>query len=73
MLVGNKDVIKNGTDGFVCKTDKDYFDIIQKILENQVDVQKITENARQKIIDNHDVEMVTAKYLEIYKKGDDSY
>lgn len=72
-VVGNKDVINNGENGFIC-TDKDeYCNIIEKIKNNEIDYLKIKDKAKEDILTNHNIDKIAKKYLEIYCKGDDCY
>lgn len=47
------DMIKNNEDGFVCKTEKDWEEILTKIIENKDLREKIASNAYNRIIKNN--------------------
>lgn len=72
-VMGNRDVIENGQNGFVCQKEEDYYQIIEKIRNEDVDYIKIKDKARQSIVTNYNMEQIAQQYLEIYEKGDDCY
>lgn len=72
-VIGNKDVIKNGIDGFVCEELEDYCNIIQKIINGEIDWVKIKNKAREKVITEHNLDKISQEYLKIYYKGDGCY
>lgn len=67
--IGNRDVIKNGENGFVCKNAEEFRDTIKKILKMtpaQADI--ISANARTDVIENYNMkknvkQLYTAEYL----------
>ena len=72
-VMGNKDVIKNGIDGFICEKLEDYCNIIQKIINGEIDPIKIKNKAREKVITEHSLDKISQEYLKIYCKGDGCY
>ena len=64
--VGNRDVIKNGINGFVCNTAEEYAEVIQKIRNGVVDVNKIVEHARADILSTYNTVVMAEKYRDIY-------
>lgn len=72
-VMGNRDVIENGKNGFVCKKQEEYYQLIEKIKNAEVDYLKIKDKARQTIVTNYNMEQIAKQYLEIYEKGDDCY
>lgn len=72
-VVGNKDVINNGINGFICETENEYYNILEKIINGEIDCEKIKSKSREKIISEHNVDVAVRKYIEIYRKGDDCY
>lgn len=72
-VMGNRDVIENGQNGFVCQKEEDYCQIIEKIRNEDVDYIKIKDKARQSIVTNYNMEQIAQQYLEIYEKGVDCY
>lgn len=72
-VMGNKDVIKNEVDGFICQTIEEYCGIIEKIRNGEINTGKIKNAARDKIIKNHNMDRIAQEYYKIYCKGDDDY
>lgn len=66
--IGNRDVITNGENGFICNSLEDYKNIIQNIIDNKIEYNKIIENARKDIEDNFSVDIMSKRYDEVYKK-----
>ena len=73
MWCGNRDVVKHGNNGFICRTKQEYCDIIQKIEKNEFDLNKIKVQARQTVEQEHDVELMAQEYFKIYSEGVDCY
>lgn len=72
-VIGNRDMIQNGINGFICQTEDEYCNIIQKIKNGEIDDIKIKNKAREDIIANHNMEKIAEEYLKIYNKGDGCY
>ena len=70
---GNRDVIKNGMNGFICDTEDEYCNIIENIQKWKINTGKIQNEAKKTIITNHNIDRIAEKYFEIYCKGDDEY
>jgi len=67
-VAGNKDVIKNEMDGFICNTEDDYCNIIKRIENDELDLSILVNRAREKIELEHNADRVAEKYLEVYAK-----
>ena len=63
---GNRDVIRNGENGFVCKDADDYVDVIRKIEEGIIDCERITEAAHQDVVNIYNESVMAKRYDEIY-------
>lgn len=63
--IGNKDVINNGKNGYICSDLEDYIDIIKKILNGNIDF-KITEVAYQDVCKYYNVKRMAKEYEKIY-------
>ena len=64
----NKTVINNGINGFVCHDTKDYVDIIDKIMKDEVNIQNIAENARNTILYDYNFDSMCKEYIKVYEK-----
>lgn len=69
-VVGNKNVIENEVDGFVCEKEEEYYNLIEKIKNGDINLEKMKNAAREKILKRHDIEKVVKEYLKIYCEGD---
>lgn len=65
-VVGNRDVIIHGVNGFIAETKEDYIRIIQGIKDGIYDIKAITERAHNDIKNIYNVDVMCAKYAEIY-------
>lgn len=67
-VVGNKDVIINGKNGFICSNDKDYLNVINKIINGEVNEKAIKEDALKDIMENYNTEIMAEKYIKLYEE-----
>ena len=65
-VIGNRDVIKSGVNGFICNTATEYAHILKQIANQELDSNTIKENAHQDIIQNYNVDLMAEKYSKIY-------
>lgn len=65
-VVGNRDVIKNGVNGFICKTPLEYANTIKAIKNGDVDTKKIVANAYNDIITLYNTKVMAKQYKDIY-------
>lgn len=63
---GNRNVIKNGENGFVCDNLKEYENVINSISEKKVDINRIQKNVISDIKNNYTITNMCKKYKEIY-------
>lgn len=60
-VIGNNDVIKNGVNGWVCKSNAEFVNAIKNTGF------AVVENARKDVLDNYNVDVMVEKYRGIYK------
>ena len=72
-VMGNRDVIDNGMDGYVCHTEDEFYNIIEKIKNGEIDFLMLGNRAREKILAEHNMDKVADDYLKVYYEGDDCY
>lgn len=65
--IGNKDVIENEKNGFVADTLEEYIKIINKIKNNEFDLNKIKENEIKDLEKEYNVNVMTEKYKKEYE------
>lgn len=66
--VGNRDVIKNGENGYICRTKDEFVSVIKKIISKEVDCSQIVERAHEDIVHIYNADIMAKKYDEIYEK-----
>lgn len=65
---GNKDVIKDGINGFLCDSIDDYAEAIRKLLHNSQLGEKLGAQAKKDIVDIYNVEQIEKKYRNLFGK-----
>lgn len=63
-VMGNKSVIKNGVNGYVCTTPEDYADCIRKAINEFP--QKLAEHAYQDVLTCYNTKSMSEKYTKFY-------
>ncbi len=66
-IIGNKDVIKTATNGFIASNFSDYVNIINDIIKGNYKITDITKNAYNDILSKYNTDVMTSKYLDIYR------
>lgn len=69
-ISGNNNVIKNGINGFICETLDDYCNVINKIKNNEYNIEDITQNAQNDVMNEYNLDAMSDKYKKIYKQYD---
>ncbi|MCD8305563.1 MAG: glycosyltransferase [Prevotella sp.] len=68
-VIGNKDVIRDGDNGFICHDAKEYARRINDIICGRMDGKAITESASSDILVNYNVDLMAMEYSKIYENG----
>ena len=63
-VIGNKDVIHNGENGFVCNREDEFVEAIMKIKENSVE--EVYNRAFEDIINTYNTQIMAPNYSQIY-------
>ena len=63
-VIGNRDVIKNKVNGYVCKTKEEFISSINSIRYNNHE--KLTNTAYDNILESYNTDIMANKYKEIY-------
>lgn len=66
-VIGNRDVIHNEKNGFVCDNLDNYKKVIEGILNNKYNLLEIVDNARKDIKEEYNIENMSKKYIELYR------
>ena len=66
-VVGNRDVIHDGQNGYICSSVSDYVKIINNIMAGR-SLNQIIVNAKENVINHYNSEIMANQYKQIYKK-----
>ncbi|MBO5999112.1 MAG: glycosyltransferase family 4 protein [Lachnospiraceae bacterium] len=66
-VIGNRDVITNGENGYVCDTAAAFVNAINQYKHDNLST--IIENAHNDIIDNYTLDQMVERYAEVYRKA----
>lgn len=65
-VIGNKDVIKNGINGFICNNAEDFEKVINDIVNKKYDIDAIRERAKQDVEKYYDIKKNSEEYIKLY-------
>lgn len=66
-VIGNRDVIENGVNGYIANNEKDFIEIIEKLLNNQdILIDEIVNNSYECIKTIYNISKMTEEYKSIY-------
>ena len=68
-VIGNRDVIKNGVNGFVCNNLEDFKMVINKIKNEEYEINSVSQKAKEDIIKEYNIKTMSEKYKNIYEKN----
>lgn len=66
-VIGNRDVIHNEKNGFVCDDLEDYKKVIEEIQSGKYNLAQIANKANEDIIKEYNIENMSKRYVELYK------
>jgi glycosyltransferase involved in cell wall biosynthesis len=64
----NAEIVDNEINGFVCRTPEDWYATLEKLLSNPSILKKLSENTRQKIVDNYSLSSNKENFLRLFEK-----
>ena len=68
-VIGSRDVIQSGVNGFVCKTADEFVDSLRTILREPDRISALTERAKKDILEKYNTRIMAEKYREIYEEA----
>lgn len=67
-IPGTKNVIKNGTNGFFAENVEEYVKLIRRILHKEYDLEKISSQAHEDVLNKFTVDGMCREYCDLYRK-----
>ena len=64
----NRDILEQGVDGFLCKTEEDWFETLKDLAENQQKRVQVAEAASRKVRQEYSIEVAATKLIEIFRE-----
>lgn len=68
-VIGNRDVIEHGVNGFIGDTAEDIVTLIEEIKAGKWDLQKITERAKADVEEKYNILVMCKEYSKRYREG----
>lgn len=68
-VIGSRDVIQTGVNGYVCRNADEFVAAIRGILEDPEKAARMTAQARKDIIEKYNTRVMAEKYREIYEEA----
>lgn len=68
-VIGSRDVIQSGVNGFVCKTADEFVDSLRTTLREPDRISALTERAKKDILEKYNTRIMAEKYREIYEEA----
>lgn len=65
-VIGNKDVLVDGANGFICNTAEQFAQRLQECLNGQYDLESMAEKAHTDVVTDYNVDTMANKYDELY-------
>ena len=69
-VIGNRDVIINGKNGFICNELEDYCNVINEIQQEKYNLAQIQKNAKEDVLQEYNIDITSKKYIELYNNCD---
>jgi len=66
-VVGNRDVIINQENGFICNSLEEYTKVLQELNNNTYDINKIVNNAKENVLKEYNSEVMAINYRRLYE------
>ncbi len=65
-VIGNRDVIRDGENGFICDQAQEYAEKIKAVVRGEVDGASVSEEASMDVLRNYSIDQMAERYSEIY-------
>lgn len=67
-VIGNRDAIKDGVNGLICKTPEEMATKLRDCIDGKVDIKAMAEAAHLDIVEHYNVDKMAEAYDKLYKK-----
>lgn len=67
-VIGNKDVIESGKNGYICNSLDEFIDTLRNIVDGNVDAKTMTEKAHEDIERNYNLNVMAREYKKKYNE-----
>ncbi len=67
--IGNRDVIRDGKNGFLCSDAEAFIKRMEEYLRDQIDTQSITDEAQKDILSRYNTNISSQKYAALYDRA----
>ena len=68
-VIGNRDVIASGNNGFICKDVDEFVEVIEKVEKDKPGFDQVVAEAYQQILDEYNTKVMTQKYSDKYQEA----
>lgn len=68
-VIGSRDVIRSGVNGFVCSSAAQFVDALRGILRDPAGMAQISAQAKRDILEKYNTRIMAARYREIYEEA----
>ncbi len=65
-VIGNRDVIRHGENGFLADSCQEFVELIDQIRDGEIDVHEICSNAVRDVEENYNIEKMCQSYFKVY-------
>lgn len=65
-VIGNRDVIRTGINGFIADTPEEFAHIIRRVTKGEINIEYITLKAHQEVLEEYNSDLLADKYEAVY-------
>ena len=67
-VIGNKDVMIDGENGFLADSYEDYVRILKDVQDGKIPVEEIQKRAKQDVVESYNTTKMCGEYLRVYRE-----
>lgn len=65
-VIGNRDVIRTGINGFIADTPEEFAHIIRRVTKGEINIECVTQKAHQEVLEKYNSDLLADKYEAVY-------